>query len=441
MKFPKTKEENKTYKYYGFTLYIKLVKQMKSNTLIKNTLILLFLTFFIGTASADWAVNNTMKLGIIDNVGGEMHPTTFYYEDTLMIYFLSGAWEWSGSTWISNTELDNGLPTAYYFKPEVFTMDDTLYLIGGHGYTGAPSGWAWGGSTWVSYDEIATGLTDPASETFWDGDTLKLISYTMYDCRGWYWAGSTWIEDPSIVNGIVISHPDESYGYAVYQIGNELNLLQEDYTHDRWNGYTWDGSSWVANASISSGMTWPDVIMPIQVFILDNTYHAIATGYMGAAYAWTDGTYIAPFATPTPTPTPTPTSEPPVVAPPPFIAATPTPIQTPINEEENIITIIEEFIEKTLQTIDTIIRTIIGTTVNFILFIIMPYIGALLVQLKMKEEVLDTLLYGTAAWVLPLTLNIFIGLSLDNNLVGVIIFFLLGVATALIGNTIKGSSE
>ena len=71
----------------------------------------------------------------------------------------------------------------------------------------------------------------------------------------------------------------------------------------------------------------------------------------------------------------------------------------------------------------------------------MPYIAALLIQLKMKEEVLDTLLYGTIGWVLPLTINIFISLNLDNKLSGVIIFFVFGAVIALIGNNIKENSK
>ena len=398
--------------------------------------LIIFATFMPLQASADWVTNNSMKSGIIygmanpDYFGGNMHGTTFYDEDTLIVFFGASwpagkdrpaiVWEWSGSTWTENTEFINGLSDVHHLKPEIFIMDETLYMIAGTGWTGAPNGWKWSGSQWDTYNTIVNGLTDPMSEVFWDGDTLKMISSTLSNCKGWYWNGNTWISDPSIVNGIITTLPHECSGYAVYQIGNTLHLLQEDWTYSRFNGYTWDGSEWVVNNSVSSGMTYPGVYMSIEVFVLDNTYHAISGSYAGKVFTWTDGEYIAPFSTATSTPIP-------VIAPPPIIPTTiPTPVFVAPPEQE--ITIVEE------------LMSFLITTSSWLL-ILLSYIGALIGRLisngdedGIAELIATISFHGTIGWILILLVNIIIPLITISELFSVIIFFASGLIVAILLN-------
>lgn len=153
-------------------------------------ILLLGLIFTTGVASASWTANSSMKAGILytisdtsDYFGGEMHPTTFYDGDTLKVFFGASwpvdedkpgrGWEWTGSTWIEDTSLINGLSNVDDFKPEIFTLDGTIYMIGGTGSSGAPNGWKWSGSQWDTYATIANGLTQPHSEVFWTEVRLK----------------------------------------------------------------------------------------------------------------------------------------------------------------------------------------------------------------------------------------------------------------------------
>ena len=195
-----------------------------------------------------------------------------------------------------------------------------------------------------------------------------------------------------------------------------------------------DGSSTGITMGTTLEMTYPHDVTMYVSWDFDNIWaESTLGGNDGYPVLDWEPAYVPP-ATPTPTPTSTP-----IYAPPPVFTATPTPAPTPIiEEEEEAITIIEEIIEKPVQVLDSIIRLIMGITFDFLLFIMMAYVGALLVQLIMnKEELINVLLYGTIGWILPLIINVFISLNLANELLGAITFFIFGISMALIGNIIK----
>ena len=405
----------------------------------KVVLIFLLLIFaFINTASAvdTWESNSSMKAGILytvadmDYYGNEFHPTTFYENDDLKVFF--GAvwpvgrkkpgvgWKWETDTWVEDTSIVSGLPDKDDFKPEVFELDNTLYLVGGTGTSGAPNGWKRIGASWSSYDAIANGLFYPCTETFWDGDTLKAINYNSMNGKGFYWNGVMWVEDASIINGLSFWN---RYGFAVFQVENDFKLIQDDYDHSQMDGFQWDDIIWTENSTISSGLGYPDVFQEIEVFVLDERYHAIV-GSNTKINAWSGDDYVPPS---TPEPTPEPTTIPVIAIPPPLVS---TPVPTPVSfEPQKELIIFEE------------IAILIGKALSWA-FILASYIGAITshLLLKGKEEeesgLLNVLLFGTIGWVLLLLINTtgYITIVTESFLLNAIIFAVFGFVIYAIGN-------
>lgn len=404
--------------------------------------LLILCTFFINTALADiWTTNSSMKSGILYTIGDgggvyhgdHMVPTTFIDDGYQKVFFGASwpvgekrpgiCWKWTGSSWTEDTDMVNGLSDSDNFRPEIFTFDDTLYMIGGTGYSGAPDGWKWSGSQWDSYSLIANGLPHPKTETFVDSGILKAISYTGTSGSGYYWDNSQWIEDTNIVSGLTFS--PEKYGIAIFQVGDILNLIQEDYTNAEFDGYYWSGSTWIENSTISSGITYSDAIHEIEVFVLNGKYQAITGSYSGGSniFAFTDGDYLAPTPPITPTPTET---EPPIYIPPPVLPPTPVPIPPP--EEPVLEIIIEEFID------------FISTSFNWIL-IFLAYFGALLGKIlsdpdndNTYEILVDTLLYGTIACIIILIINFVVPIITMEKFLVMFIFALIGFIIASLAN-------
>ena len=119
-----------------------------------------------------------------------------------------------------------------------------------------------------------------------------------------------------------------------------------------------------------------------------------------------------------------PIPEPPISAPLP-VSPPPVPTPIPIPPEEPILTIIEEFID------------FISTSYNWI-FILLAYLGALIPKITTDKNtrtiIVDTLLYGTIAWILILILNIFIPVISISEILSMIIFFFSGLIISLLSN-------
>lgn len=178
---------------------------------------------------------------------------------------------WSGSAWVLDASVINGLGTpgaGRYRKLTIFNDSGTFKLIAGEN-DGAFYGWYWNGSSWVSDGTIVNGLADVGSEsapTVWDDSgTWKLITGEINGTFiGYYWNGSAWVADSSIVTGLTKVGVT---GWSVPTVWNDGTLKLIAGADDAsLTGWYWNGSTWVADSSIVSGLGGPTTYSIPHVF-------------------------------------------------------------------------------------------------------------------------------------------------------------------------------
>ena len=129
-----------------------------------------------------------------------------------------------------------------------------------------------------------------APTVFLDGSTFKLISGEYNgNFYGWYWNGSTWISDSSIVSGLT----DVGWNSAptVFLDGSTFKLISGE-EYGKFLGWYWNGSTWISDSSIVSGLTDVGLVSRPTVFLDGSTFKLISGERYGKFLGW----YILPFA-------------------------------------------------------------------------------------------------------------------------------------------------
>jgi len=161
-----------------------------------------------------WQSDSTFVNGL-PGIGAQWDATLTIFEKDLTWYLILGkqdgnfyGYNWTGSTWQSDSTFVNGLPDiGWDADPFVFEKDATWYLISGE-ETGIFNGFNWTGSAWQVDSAIIDGLGDiggASTATVFEKDsTWYLISgrNAEQDFVGFNWTGSTWQSDSEIVDGI-----------------------------------------------------------------------------------------------------------------------------------------------------------------------------------------------------------------------------------------------
>ena len=177
-------------------------------------------------------------------------------------------------------------------------------------------------------------------------------------------------------------------------------------------------------------------------------YHPCALDYFPLTFLVIEA---PPPVTPTPTPTPTPietVTEPPIYIPPPVTTPTPTD-----NDDDNeTITPVDIIIEEILELLpDEILELLpeeivknIEETIKFILtpfnwlLLLFAYVGTFLgkyITVTRDDEILiDTALYGTIAWIIVLTVNLFVPIINVDKFIAMFIFMFVGFIIAALAN-------
>lgn len=166
--------------------------------------------------------------------------------------------------WESDTTIVSGLSSSSNARtPTIFMKDDVLYMIEGY-YPRFFSGYRWNGNIWQSDASIvnglyATGSGYPSPEVFWIGGELYLVASVNYpvELYGFKWNGTMWVNNTSITAGLGKT-PERVP--TVFQIDGLNHVILDDYkntTSTGVNGYTWNGSYWVRNITIASGLSRP----------------------------------------------------------------------------------------------------------------------------------------------------------------------------------------
>jgi len=202
---------------------------------------------------SSWLINNTNTYTtrtILPNITGD---TTF-----LLNYSMA---EWSNNTSIipglSSTSLDS-LPANPVYN---LRSDDQWILVSGS-YSSTFYGWYWSGSLWIPDSTLVAGLYN---DTFvWTTPSIAynlradgkwvLISGDFYGLfHGWYWDGG-WHVDQNIVTGLgdIGSYSSPSLAYNL--TGDAKWTLIAGKSAGTFNGFYWDGSSWISNSTLISGL-------------------------------------------------------------------------------------------------------------------------------------------------------------------------------------------
>ena len=120
-------------------------------------------------------------------------------------------------------------------------------------------------------------LSDP--NVFELDGTLNLISADFDgNCYGYTWDGTYWISNSSLVSGLADAG-DLSFA-RVFEINGTKNLIIGTVGNTE-HGYTWNGNSWISNSSVMDGF---GLISSPAVFEIDNQTYAI--------YHYTSGEFL-----------------------------------------------------------------------------------------------------------------------------------------------------
>lgn len=237
---------------------------MKS--LYRTVVIVILLLSIIEIGSANFWVSNSNLVSGLGDVGERSSPTVFQINSTW--YLISGekqyhgvgtfGYRWSGSTWISNSSIISGLGAMWYDNPVVFSNfynDSTVCLIRGNS-GGTFQGYNWTGSTWSSNSNLVSGLVTVPSgysspTSFQINSTWHLISGsyggTFY---GYHWGGSSWTSNSTIISGL----SSVSYSCPTTISTNSSSYLVTGKGNGEFSGYHWNGSGWISNSTIISGL-------------------------------------------------------------------------------------------------------------------------------------------------------------------------------------------
>lgn len=224
--------------------------------------------------------------------------------------------------WTPDTDLLNGLPTtAQYNKPDIFIMDNQLYLFYTDN-TGGIYGYKWNGSQWINTPEILNGITPPefcreiahfrydhkdfavvmdwmASTVFYEWNNIQWIvpltlnsngyptgyndpnflvmDNTLYSILGGdgggfiglRWDGSQWTDTSEIIAGLLGT--SNQTALTIFRNANNLYLLGGNWLGNNFY-YRWDGSRWIWDSTIGNGVPNPRWFHPSTVQTGDRIY-------------------------------------------------------------------------------------------------------------------------------------------------------------------------
>jgi len=246
-------------------------------------------------ASLSWQSDSNIASGLTAMNYG--HASAFYKDSTYYLItsgqksgFDGDGWfkgyNWTGSAWQSDTAIISGLPTDTAFNEmywsTVFKKGSTWYTILGR-LTGEVYGYNWSGSTWQSDSSIISGLPSDfgsyvVPDVFYKDETYYLIAGTFDgDWYGYDWTGSTWHENSTIISGLpnIGNNTTPSVFYA-----DDTWYLISGNGSSSFSGFNWSGSQWQNDTEIVDGLSsiGGGSVYP-EVFELSSNWYFIGGGW------------------------------------------------------------------------------------------------------------------------------------------------------------------
>jgi len=171
--------------------------------------------------------------------------------------YLTGTWEWDGTTWVKRTPPTS--PGGRMYHAMVYdTARQRVVLFGG--YTGAFSGtrslndtWEWDGTTWVQQTPEVSPVTRFEHAMAYDEARGRTVlfggSHSGHGDQGdtWEWDGTTWVQQTPAI------FPTSRYDHEMaYDAARERVVLfggQGGGSQDTWE---WNGAIWVRQTPSTS---------------------------------------------------------------------------------------------------------------------------------------------------------------------------------------------
>lgn len=162
--------------------------------------------------------------------------------------------------WISDNDTRTGLPSLT--RPDIFEINNEWYLI--NSINNVPTNaYKWNGTNW----EINTQIITFDNTTGWSGDTSRTITFkwnnktrmygTAYgvDNLGFEWNGSMWIRNDSLITGLSCASVRNDINFI--EINNEMYAICTRTAEGGLypSGRKWNGTSWENYPPIINGMT------------------------------------------------------------------------------------------------------------------------------------------------------------------------------------------
>ena len=153
---------------------------------------------------------------------------------------------------------------------------------------------------WTENTSLVTGLPDvgdyASPSLFMDSDMLKLISGEknggVSSFNGFQWNGTSWISNSSIVNGLgYIGNHSTPF---IFNDSGTLKLISGELS-GIFNGFQWNGNSWISNSSIVNGLGDVGEYSAPTIFNHYGTLKLISGEYYGLFYGfqWNGNSWIS----------------------------------------------------------------------------------------------------------------------------------------------------
>ena len=257
---------------------------------------MLFVMMFaiVGIANASvpiWITNNTITNGYGLGSGKFFGNNYIVYNFsgnnlwTAISGDLNGVWygfTWDGSVWSQNSSLVNGLfDVGSYSSPYLvynFSNNGMWTLFSGGDYISA---FVWNGSIWNQNTSLVDGISDTGSR-YNALVTFNLVNNTKWNLiatnnngifYGYSWNGTSWISNSTIITGLS-NYP------TVY--GSKVEIKYNVFEDNRWyftaglsgqggglgaNAYYWNGTSWILDSNkLLNGISGGYVILPVLIY-------------------------------------------------------------------------------------------------------------------------------------------------------------------------------
>ena len=176
------------------------------------------------------------------------------------------------ASWISEPDFKDGISGGAGWQASVVgynvTGDDTWTLIYGD-ILGNHYGFYWNGTSWVqdqsrvsgitNYNTIFTYSSPSIGYNVTGSDNWELIfGYGSGTFQGYYWNGTSWVLDAGIVNGLgdVGGRSSPTLAYNVSG-ENFWTLMAGEWSIDGYinvNGFRYNGTTWITDNDITAGL-------------------------------------------------------------------------------------------------------------------------------------------------------------------------------------------